>query len=292
MTEALDVSDQGAWHAALDRIRTRFGGIDILVNNAGFHARGPFDALTPEQIRQMIEVNLTAPLVATRLVLNDLKRSQRPAVINVASLAGRTPVPGSVVYSATKFGLRAFGMALAEELHGSRIRIASVSPGPIDTAFIMDDIDSVSDLTFSQPIVTPEQVAAAIVRLVDGGPRDLPLPRISGWLTTLTYLFPGLGRMMRPMLERRGRRTKERIKRERSRHQSIKSAGSNPVGTTHRDMPEQNSPVFRANPAARLVARAADSQNIVDRCSFVNTMCTRNYRRHCLDTPLCRNRYR
>ncbi|GAB4173985.1 MAG: SDR family oxidoreductase [Wenzhouxiangellaceae bacterium] len=217
MTEALDVSDQGALQAALDRIRARFGGIDILVNNAGYHARGPFETLTPEQIRQMIEVNLTAPLVATRLVLDDLKRSQRPAVINVASLAGRTPVPGSVVYSATKFGLRAFGMALAEELHGSRIRIASVSPGPIDTAFIMDDIDSVSDLTFSQPIVTPEQVAAAIVRLVEGGPRDLTLPRISGWLTTLTYLFPGLGRMMRPMLERRGRRTKARIKRERSR---------------------------------------------------------------------------
>jgi hypothetical protein len=149
------------------------------------------------------------------MVLPYLRRSKRPAVINVASLAGRTPVPGSSTYSATKFGLRAFGLALHEEIRDSGIKIASVSPGPIDTGFIMDDIDTVTDLTFSQPLSTAEQVADAIVELIDDGTLDRPMPRISGYLTTLSYLFPRLGRALRPTLEKKGRRTKQRLKRER-----------------------------------------------------------------------------
>jgi len=215
MAVPLDVTDVNGFGRLLARADEVFGSVDVLVNNAGCHVRGPVEAVAPEDIGRMIDVNLKAPLIATRLVLPYLRRSKRPAVINVASLAGRTPVPGSATYSTTKFGLRAFGLALAEELRGSGIRIASVSPGPITTGFILDEIDTVSDLTFSQPLSTVEQVAEAIVGLVDGGPNDLPMPRISGWLTTLTYLFPSIGRALRPMLENKGRRVKERLKRER-----------------------------------------------------------------------------
>ncbi|MEM9182707.1 MAG: SDR family NAD(P)-dependent oxidoreductase, partial [Pseudomonadota bacterium] len=136
-------------------------------------------------------------------------------VINVASLAGRTPIPGAAAYSASKFGIRVFGLALAEELRGSGIKIAAVSPGPIDTGFIMDQIDQVTNLTFSQPISTAEQVADVVVELVTSSKAEQAMPSISGVLTTVTYLMPGLGRLMRPLLERKGRRTKARLKRER-----------------------------------------------------------------------------
>jgi len=215
LTAPLDVTDTKSFEGVLDQVRSRFGGMDVLVNNAGFHARGPLESVSAEDVGRMIDVNLKAPMQLTRLALGDLRRSSLPAVIQVASLAGRTPVPGSASYSASKFGLRAFSLALAEEMRDSGIKFACVSPGPIDTGFIMDDIDSVSDLTFSQPIVTAEQVADEIVRLVSDGRRDAPMPRLSGILTTLTYLFPGLGRAVRPMLERKGQRTKARLKRER-----------------------------------------------------------------------------
>ncbi|OAB60827.1 short-chain dehydrogenase [Leptolyngbya valderiana BDU 20041] len=215
LIEPLDVTDTAGFERLLDKVRSRFGGVDILVNNAGFHARGPLASVSAEEVGRMIDVNLKAPMQLTRLALDDLRKSSRPAVIQVASLAGRTPVPGSASYSASKFGLRAFSLALAEEMRDSGIKFACVSPGPIDTGFIMDDIDAVSDLTFSQPIVTAEEVAEEIVRLVDDGRRDAPMPRLSGLLTTLTYLFPALGRAVRPMLERKGRRTKERLKRDR-----------------------------------------------------------------------------
>ncbi len=219
----MDVTDLEAFDQLLAETERRFGSVDVLVNNAGYHARGPVETVDAGDLGRMIDVNLKAPIMATRLALPYLRRSKRAAVINVASLAGRTPVPGSAAYSATKFGLRAFGLALFEELRGqedsggrdTRIKIASVSPGPIDTGFIMDDIDQVTDITFSQPIVTAEQVADAIVDLVDNATLDKPMPRISGYLTTVSYLFPRVGRALRPMLEKKGRRTKQRLRKER-----------------------------------------------------------------------------
>ncbi len=211
----MDVTDLEAFAELLAETEARFGAVDVLVNNAGFHQRGPVEQMDAEDLGRMVDVNLKAPIMATRLALPYLRRATTPAVINVASLAGRTPVPGAATYSASKFGVRAFGLALAEELRGSGIKIATVSPGPIDTGFIMDQIDQVTDLTFSQPISTAEQVADVVVELVTSSKAEQAMPPISGVLTTLTYLMPGLGRMMRPLLERKGRRTKARLKRER-----------------------------------------------------------------------------
>src|SRR6056297_1646834 len=220
MVAPLDVTDTQGFAQVLDEAERRFGSVDVLVNNAGYHSRGAVEGVDVDDLGRMVDVNLKAPILATRLALPYLRKSDRPAVINVASLAGRTPVPGSATYSATKFGLRAFGLALAEEMRGQGIKFASVSPGPIDTGFIMEDIDSVTDLTFSQPISTAEQVAEAIVALVDDDTLDKPMPRISVYRTTISYLFPRVGRALRPMLEKKGRRTKDKLKKERGQNQS------------------------------------------------------------------------
>ena len=209
---SLDVADAAGCESMLKSADSEFGRIDVLVNNAGYHQRGPVDTVDADDLGKMIDVNLRAPVVLTRLVLPYLRRSGSGAIINVASLAGRTPVPGSATYSATKAGLRAFSYALAEELSGENIKVAVVSPGPIDTGFIMSDIDRVSDLTFSQPISTADEVADAIVELCGNGERERAMPRTSGVLTDLTYMMPWLGRMARPLLERKGQRVKEKLK--------------------------------------------------------------------------------
>ncbi|MFN3200921.1 MAG: SDR family NAD(P)-dependent oxidoreductase [Bradymonadia bacterium] len=207
-----DVGDDGACKALIDETVAHFGGVDVLVNNAGLHHRGLFEEVEAEDLAHMVHVNLRAPVLLTRLVLPHLRQRGGGAVVQVASLAGRAPVPGSAVYSATKFGLRAFSRALAEELRGTGIHMTIVSPGPVDTGFIMDDIDAVSDLTFSQPISTSEEVAAAILDCAADGKMERALPGRSGVLTTAAYLAPGLGRALRPMLERKGRKTKDRLR--------------------------------------------------------------------------------
>jgi short-subunit dehydrogenase len=170
----MDVSDMDACTNLMKKAEFEFGSVHVLINNAGCHMRG--------------------------------------AAINVGSLAGRTPVPGAATYAASKAGLRAFTMALAEELRDTPIKVAVVSPGAIDTGFIMSNIDTVTDLTFSQPISTAEEVADEIMKLCINDKRERSMPPVSGFLTTMTYLIPGIGRVLRPVLERRGRGVKRRLK--------------------------------------------------------------------------------
>ena len=211
-TVAMDVSDTDACTNLFKKAEFEFGNVHVLINNAGYHSRGPVENVAIEELGQMIDVNLRAPVILSRLAVPYLRQAGGGAIINVGSLAGRTPVPGAATYSASKAGLRAFTMALASELRRSSIKVAVVSPGPIDTNFIMSNIDNVTDLTFSQPISTADEVADEIMKLCANDKQERSMPPISGFLTTMTYLFPGIGRVMRPIFERKGRRVKRKLK--------------------------------------------------------------------------------
>lgn len=215
-TVAMDVSDTDACTNLFKKAEFEFGNVHVLINNAGCHSRGPAENISIEDLGQMIDVNLRAPIILSRLAVPYLRQAGGGAIINVGSLAGRTPVPGAATYSASKAGLRAFTMALASELRRSSIKVAVVSPGPIDTGFIMSNIDNVTDLTFSQPISTADEVADEIMKLCTNEKQERSMPPISGFLTTMTYLFPGIGRVMRPIFERKGRRVKRKLKAQKS----------------------------------------------------------------------------
>ncbi len=209
---AMDVSDAEACVDVFKKAQFEFGRVDILINNAGFHRRGPAESVEPADLGKMIDVNLKAPIMLSRIALPYLREAGGGAIINVGSLAGRTFVPNSATYSASKNGLRAFTYSLAEELRGSDIQVAVVSPGPISTGFILADIDQTSDVTFSQPMSTPEEVAQVILDLCGSNRREQSMPPFSGFLTTVMYLMPWLGRVMLPLLIRKGARVKRRLK--------------------------------------------------------------------------------
>ena len=211
-TVTMDVADMDACTNLFKKAEFEFGSVHVLVNNAGYHERGPAESIAIDDLGMMIDVNLRAPIILSRLAIPYLKQAGGGAIINVASLAGRTAVPGAATYSATKFGLRAFTMALADELKDTPVKVAVVSPGPIDTGFIMSNIDNVTDLTFSQPISTADEVAEEIMKLCINNKRERSMPPVSGLLTTLTYLFPGFARALRPAFESKGRRVKRKLK--------------------------------------------------------------------------------
>ncbi len=216
----MDVTDADACVDVFKKATFEFGGVHVLVNNAGYHARGNVADVDAAALARMVDVNLRAPILLTRLAIPYLKESGSGAIINVGSMAGRSPVPGSTTYAATKAGLRSFTLALAEELRDTSIKVGLVSPGPIDTGFIMADIDQTADITLSQPLSTAEEVAQTILDLCGNLQREVAMPRITGFLTTIVYLFPWIGRQMRPLLERRGASVKAAIKAERKRQKN------------------------------------------------------------------------
>lgn len=217
---AMDVSDNDACVDLFKKAAFEFGQVDILVNNAGYHSRGLVKDINVDDLEKMVDVNLKAPIVLSRIALPYLKEAGGGVIINVGSLAGRAPIPGSVSYAATKAGLRSFTYGLGMELAEDNIKVAVVSPGPIDTGFIMANIDATSDLTFSQPLSTADEVAQTILDLCGNRIREQSMPPISGWLTTMAYLFPWLNPKLRPMLERKGARVKAKLKAERKRRES------------------------------------------------------------------------
>jgi len=211
---SMDVSDGDACVDVFKKAKFEFGRVDILVNNAGLHARGNVKAVGPAELARMVDVNLRAPIVLSRIVLPYLEEAGEGAIINVGSLAGKVNYPGAATYAATKSGLRSFTLSLADEYRGSKIKVGLVSPGPISTAFIMEDMDQVSDLTFSQPMSTAEEVAQAVLDLCGNNIREQAMPARSGFLTTILGLMPWLGRLLRPSLERKGQRVKKKLKAE------------------------------------------------------------------------------
>lgn len=209
---AMDINNPAANEALLEASVQKFGSVDVLVNNAGFHQRGDVERNQAADLARMVDVNLRAPIQLSALTLPYLNKAGGGAIVNVGSLAGRTPLQGAATYAATKAGLRAFTYSLSDELKDNNINVGVVSPGPIDTGFIMSEIDQVEDIVFSQPMSSAQQVADAIVSCARGEAVEISLPRASGWLTTLSYLFPTLRKMLRPTLYRKGRKAKDRYR--------------------------------------------------------------------------------
>ena len=210
----MDVTDADACVDLFKKAAFEFGSVDILVNNAGFHARGPFQTVEPEDLGRIIDVNLKAPVMLTRIALPYLEEAGGGAIINVASLHGKLASVGASTYSASKFGLRIFSLALHQELEGTGVKVAVVSPGPVDTGFIMENLDEVDDIVFSQPMSSAEDVAQTILDLCGNKQREQDMPVSTGILATAAYLMPWISKIIRPSLERKGARVKARLKAE------------------------------------------------------------------------------
>ncbi len=195
----------------LERTRSELGRLDVLVNNAGSNSRGNFEQLPSEDVAAVLDTNLVAPMLLTHAAMPQLIAS-RGVVVNVASIAGHVPLPEESPYCASKWGLRGFTFAVREEMRAKGVALCVVSPGPIETPFLLDDLDGAPDLVFSQPFLTAEQVAEAVVACALDRRRERALPASTLFLARLVQWMPWLQETLRPALERKGREVRERYR--------------------------------------------------------------------------------
>ncbi len=177
----VDMADQASVAALAAQAPTIFGRVDVLVNNAGIGMRGPFAATTPEQIEEIVAVNLLGVMQLTRALLPGMLERRRGAIIAVASVAGH--IATDPLYSGVKIGVRGFMLSLRRQLSRSGVSVSLVSPGFIRTP-----------LTSRMPgrLPGPEIVATAIANLVTHPRREVIVP---GWYRLPTWLernFPWL----------------------------------------------------------------------------------------------------
>jgi NADP-dependent 3-hydroxy acid dehydrogenase YdfG len=140
----------------------RFGGVDILVANAGVGAYGPFLDLPPDQLEEMVDVNVKGTLYAVRATLPYLLNSDAADIVTLASEAGRRGLPFEAVYCASKFAQVGFTRAMDHELREQGVRCTNVCPGGVATDFAMG-----RGRTLQMPelegMMTPEDVAEVVL---------------------------------------------------------------------------------------------------------------------------------
>jgi short-subunit dehydrogenase len=148
-----------------------FGTIDILVNNAGIELVSAFADLSIEQIDDVIRTNLNAPIWLTKLVLPSMLSRKSGAIVQVASLAGKAPVPYDSIYATTKAGLINFAESIQGELEGTGVTSSVVCPGFVSEAGMWADREAAgARRPFTLGTVSPQKVANAVVSAIKGHP--------------------------------------------------------------------------------------------------------------------------
>ncbi len=168
-----DVADLRAMRQVVETCVKEFGGIDVLVNNAGIEAFRDFHEIDVAAIAQTIDVNLTASLVLTRIVLPHMVRQKRGHIVNMASTAGKHGPAYGAAYGASKAGLIAFTQSLRGEYHGTGISASAICPGFTHAGGIYDRIREETGHD-TPPLIgstSAEAVARAVVRAIR---RDQP----------------------------------------------------------------------------------------------------------------------
>ncbi len=127
-----NAADREAVHAAIEKAVATLGKLDILVNNAGTAIPKPFEEATPDELDQVIDLNVRGVLHTTQAALKHLNNNGR--IINIGSCVGeRNLTPGLAAYSATKGAVKMFTQSLSREVGDRGITVNNVEPGPIDT---------------------------------------------------------------------------------------------------------------------------------------------------------------
>jgi NAD(P)-dependent dehydrogenase (short-subunit alcohol dehydrogenase family) len=176
-----DLTDPAAPAAVIERAVAEFGGLDVLVNNAGGPPPGiamprfSFLALDEADWRTVVEYNLLSVVRAVRAAIPPMLDGGGGAIVNVSTVVARQPGPMNVDYSAAKAAVNALTKSLSEEFAPQGIRVNSVSPGPVRTAWwteqggaadiIAAQVGADRDAVMDQ--LAPEMMALRTGRLLD-----------------------------------------------------------------------------------------------------------------------------
>ncbi len=132
-TAPLDVADEGAANAAVQAAVVAFGRLDVVVNNAGYGDVAPFEQLTPERFRAVIDTNFYGVVNVTRAVLPIMRRQKSGYILQISSVGGRLAVPGSTPYHAAKWAVGGFTESLAREVASFGVKVCALEPGGMRT---------------------------------------------------------------------------------------------------------------------------------------------------------------
>jgi NAD(P)-dependent dehydrogenase (short-subunit alcohol dehydrogenase family) len=199
---AADITRQDEVDRLLAETLGRFGRLDVLVNNAGRSMRGKLADTTPEQFRDLMELNLIALVRCTRAALPHLLE-RRGHVVNLGSLAAKSAARWVGAYPATKHAVAAYSQQLRLELGPEGLHVLLVCPGPVARKDArLYPLEGLEDLPESARgpgagvkvrQIPPERLARDILRACERRWPELVVPGKARLLFAISQLWPRLG---------------------------------------------------------------------------------------------------
>ncbi|GIW81947.1 MAG: oxidoreductase [Gemmatales bacterium] len=167
MYHPADVADVEQVRQLVKQVQSRLGDIHILVNNAGINVKNrAVRDLTPDSWRQQIDTNLNGAFYCVHEVLPGMLARSEGIIVNINSVSGLRSGPlGGIAYNASKFGMRAMAICLAEEVRDAGIRVSTIFPGEVDTPILENRPNPVSE-EHRRRILRSEDVAQAVLFVV------------------------------------------------------------------------------------------------------------------------------
>ncbi|WP_319448535.1 MULTISPECIES: SDR family oxidoreductase [unclassified Mycobacterium] len=175
----LDVTDRASFEAFLDEVERQLGPLDVLINNAGICPTGKAVEESDAVSQRTIAINVFGVILGTKLAAARMIKRRKGHIINVASLAAITPMPGIATYVATKHAVLGYTDTVRLEMRGTGVAFSSVMPTLTNTAMV-DGVSSARGLRNAEP----EDIAAGIVGLIAKPKPHLMVTKAAG-LTTL-----------------------------------------------------------------------------------------------------------
>lgn len=148
----LDVEDEASIRTAAQELQAKLGSQRLigLVNNAGIAVAGPLEFLPPRELRRQFEINVVGQIAVTQAVL-PLLRVARGRIVNIGSIAGRSAMPLTGAYAASKFALEAVTDCLRVELMPAGIEVSIIEPGVIATPIWATSLKRADELMQEMP---------------------------------------------------------------------------------------------------------------------------------------------
>jgi NADP-dependent 3-hydroxy acid dehydrogenase YdfG len=176
-----DVTDRGQVKNLVDAAVKAYGRIDVMINNAGLMPQSLLERLKIDEWDRMIDVNIKGVLYGIAAALPYMKEQKSGHIINVSSVAGHKVGPGTAVYAATKYAVRALSEGLRQEVKPYNIRTTVISPGAVATELpdsVTDPAAAARIQKFYADVAIPPDSFARAVAYAMSQPDDVDINEI------------------------------------------------------------------------------------------------------------------
>ncbi len=213
IAQRLDVTKPRDWEAGVATALERWARLDVVMNVAGFLQPGYVHELTDRDVDLHVDVNLKGVVLGTRAGARIMVKQGYGHIVNIGSLASLAPVGGLTLYAASKFGVRGFSLAAAQDLKPHGVAVSLVLPDAVDTPMLDKQVgydEAAVTFSGSRALTVDEVVGLIVTGVLRNRPLGVTIPSSRGRMARLVNLFPDIAAVLEPVMRRIGSRNQAR----------------------------------------------------------------------------------